>query len=300
MARDDVVPIIGAGANLCDRPDGDDWAPGRWLPSGSELARHLAEDYDYPHGDVDDLTRVSEYVDLSSGDGPLYRSLRDVFAREYQPTSLHRLLADVSIRLGSPRHLLVVTTNYDTLMEQAFAEVGEPYDVVVYQASGAHRGQLVHHRADGDIVPIDRPNENRDVSIADRSVVLKIHGAADPLEEGRDSYVVTEDHYIEYLAEASATRLIPVLLLAKMLRSHFLFLGYSLRDWNLRVILHQIFKERDLGYRSWAIQREPDLLDQGLWRRRDVEVLDVPLKDYVEELQRQLALQVQAQTRGSR
>ncbi len=34
-------------------------------------------------------------------------------------------------------------------------------------------------------------------------MILKIHGAVDRVDDGRrHSYVITEDHYIEYLAHA--------------------------------------------------------------------------------------------------
>jgi hypothetical protein len=126
---------------------------------------------------------------------------------------------------------------------------------------------------------IRRPNEYRDLSLEQRSVIRKIHGTVDRDDDRSDSYVITEDHYIEYLTHTQLSRWMPVLLLAKLLRSHFLFLGYGLRDWNLRVILHRIWSERDLGYRSWAIQRDPDPLDQELWGRRDVDIWDVPLSE---------------------
>ena len=50
----------------------------------------------------------------------------------------------------------------------------------------------------------------------------------------------------------------PVTLAAKLRKSHFLFLGYGLRDWNMRVILHRIAGEQRLTYKSWAIQRASD------------------------------------------
>jgi hypothetical protein len=196
---------------------------------------------------------------------------------------------------GRPqRHLLVVTTNYDDLLERAFDEAGEPYHVVIYRAAGEHRGRFIHRLPDGEDRVIDRPNEYGDLSLADRSAVLKIHGAADREDPDRDSYVITEDHYIEYLAQASATRIIPVQLLAKLLRSHFLFLGYRLRDWNLRVILNRIWGAQQLDLKSWAVQREPTVagvreVEEALWRDRgDVDLLYVPLKDYVERLEAEL------------
>ena len=68
-------------------------------------------------------------------------------------------------------------------------------------------------------------------------------------------------------------------LAAKLRKSHFLFLGYGLRDWNMRVILHRIAGEQRLTYKSWAIQRAPTDLDQKFWDRRDVDILDVDLDE---------------------
>jgi hypothetical protein len=117
-------------------------------------------------------------------------------------------------------------------------------------------------------------------------VILKMHGAVDRSEADApwDSYVITEDHYIEYLARTDLANLVPVTLAAKLRRSHFLFLGYSMRDWNLRVILHRIWGEQKLKYKSWAVQRGPSELDREFWELRGVDVLDVPLDEYVAAL----------------
>ena len=117
-----------------------------------------------------------------------------------------------------------------------------------------------------------------------RTVILKIHGAVDRATGERDSYVITEDHYIDFLTRTDISNLVPVLLAAKMRRSHFLFMGYSLRDWNLRVILHRIWGEQKLSYKSWAIQLNPQELDLRFWLKRDVDILNTRLEDYVAAL----------------
>jgi hypothetical protein len=71
-----VVPLLGAGANLCGRPDGVPWALGQFLPSGRELAESLAGHSRYPVGDDLDLLRVSQYVDAVLGEHALYEYLR--------------------------------------------------------------------------------------------------------------------------------------------------------------------------------------------------------------------------------
>ena len=70
--------------------------------------------------------------------------------------------------------------------------------------------------------------------------------------------MITEDHYIDYLARENAARLIPAYLMARMRTSHFLFLGYGMRDWNLRVILRSIWAEQTRRFTSWAIQLAPE------------------------------------------
>src|SRR5687768_3126361 len=88
-----VVPLLGAGVNLCGRTTDGPWQRGgRSLPSGGELAEHLAVSFDYPE-EGRDLVRVSQYVSVVLGDAPLYDELHDVFAADYEPTPLHRFLA---------------------------------------------------------------------------------------------------------------------------------------------------------------------------------------------------------------
>jgi hypothetical protein len=66
-------------------------------------------------------------------------------------------------------------------------------------------------------------------------------------------------------------------------------MGYSLRDWNLRVILQRIWTEQQRSYASWAIQENADALDQKFWSKHNVEILNVRLEDYVEQLTNRLS-----------
>src|SRR6266542_291106 len=234
-----VIPFLGAGANLCGRPEEHVWNPLRfdWLPSGKELAKYLAE----------------------------------------VPTILRR-------HLDPPPYQLIVTTNYDDVLERAFRQVDEPFDLVSYDAEGEYRGKFVHHPHEGETTTILDPNRYSELAVGKRTVILKIHGAVNRKDESRDSFVITEDHYIDYLARTDVSKLFPVTLVDKLRRSHCQFLGYGLQDWNLRVILNRIWGEEKLRSTSWAIQLNPDRLDQLLWSNRDVTILNVPLEDYIVKL----------------
>src|SRR5205085_3034638 len=90
---------------------------------------------------------------------------------------------------------------------------------------------------------IHRPNKYGDLPTTERAVILKIHGAVDRTNSDEDSFVITEDDYLDYLTRADISSLLPVSLAARLRKSHYLFLGYRLRDWNLPVILHRLWGE---------------------------------------------------------
>jgi hypothetical protein len=79
------------------------------------------------------------------------------------------------------------------------------------------------------------------LQFGERPVIAKIHGTIGRGMQDRDSFVITENHYIDYLSHTDIAQLIPVNIALRLRKSHFLFLGYSLNDWNLRVILHRLW-----------------------------------------------------------
>jgi DNA-binding SARP family transcriptional activator len=248
------------------------------------LAEQLANRFDYLEGDRE-LTRVAQFVSLTKGAGPLYEELQTLLTAAAAPTPVHRFFASLPPLLrerGLP-HQLLVTTSYDLALEQALLDANEEFDVVSYLPSGPNQGRFCHRDPSGETRVIEVPNTYAvELSLERRTVVLKLHGGLDRAAVSeRGSFVVTEDDYIGYLARGAVGSAIPVALAAKLQRSHFLFLGYGMRDWNLRVILHRIWGEQKLKYRSWAVQLRPSELDREFWEQRGVDVLDVPLDEYV-------------------
>jgi hypothetical protein len=295
LLKGKVVPVLGAGVNLCERPVDAVFKPGRYLPSGRELAAVLARDY--PMIKTRDLAQVAQYVAALAGQGPLYDDLHDVFDADYPPTRLHQFLARMSRRTRAAGRggMLLVTTNYDDSLERAFAAEGEPYELVTYIAEGKDRGRFRHFRADGKVTVIERPNKYNDLRLDRSSVIAKIHGAVDRRSH-LDSYVITEDHYIDYLTRADVGGLFPVHLGMKLRASHFLFLGYSLRDWNLRVMLYRLWAEQQgMTYNSWAVQVDPDPIDQRAWDERGVDILSVGCEDFVTALEGEVGKLLEAE-----
>jgi DNA-binding SARP family transcriptional activator len=253
----------------------------------AELAARLAQRFDYADNGFS-LPRVAQYVAVMKGSGPLYDELHALLDADAAPTPIHRFFASLPplLRERGVPHQLLVTTSYDLALEAAFLEAGEEFDVVSYIAAGPNRGKFCHISPNGTGRLIDLPNTYAtELSLEKRTVILKLHGQVDrgPDREW-ESFVVTEDDYIDYLSRSDVAGAVPVALAAKLRRSHFLFLGYTMGDWNLRVILNRLWSDQPLSYRSWAVQPKAQPLEREFWRRRDVDVHDLPLERYVETL----------------
>jgi hypothetical protein len=252
-----------------------------------DLTSRLAQRFDYVENGYG-LPRVAQYVSVMKGSGPLYDELHTLLDADAPPTPIHRFFAALPPLLrerGLP-HQLLVTTSYDLALEAAFLDAGEEFDVVSYIAAGRERGKFCHIRPDGTGRVVDLPNTYAtELSLEERTVILKLHGQVDRGPEREwESFVVTEDDYIDYLSHSDVAAAVPVGLAAKLRRSHFLFLGYTMADWNLRVVLNRLWSDHPLSYRSWAVQPEAKPLEREFWKRRDVDVQELALERYIELL----------------
>jgi len=233
-----------------------------------------------------ELATVAQWIAVMRGGSmPLYDELHEVFDRDFPITALHRFLAEVPglVRSHGGRPPLLVTTNYDDLIERSFSERGEPYDLVVYMAEREHHGNFFHQSPGGVLSLIENPKDYVAVNPDERSVVLKLHGFVNRREPGLDSYVITEDHYIEYLSRSDLDDLLPKLVAARLRNSHLLFLGYSLRDWNLRAILYQL-KQQATRSDWFAVRKDFDPAEEKTWERQGVAMIGMALEDYLAAL----------------
>jgi SIR2-like domain len=288
-----VIPFLGSGASLGGRASGAAWVKDRatFLPTAAELARHLAQMTRFPADEppnltaelaayfVPDLAKVAQYYSVVGGRDTLQRELHNIFNRDYSLTPLHALLADITMPL------LIVTTNYDDLIERAFNARGRPYDLVIHTTDPTFGYQLLwwEHgaREPGKV------NANKlDIDLQAVTVIYKMHGAVDRRQPTRDQYVITEDDYIDFLARMTKNKAIPSIFAEPFQTRHFLFLGYGLYDWNLRVVLNRIEKDlrRRKGITSWAIQYKPKPLEQRFWLERGVDVYNMTIEEFIKEL----------------
>jgi|tagenome__1003787_1003787.scaffolds.fasta_scaffold20953059_2 DNA-binding SARP family transcriptional activator len=288
-----AAPRVHGNADRAELPDvAAALLAGRLVPvlaAATDVAADLAGRFAYPPGEVMEISRVSQYAASVRGHGPLHDELRAHAAANGEPTSVHRFFATLPPLLrerGLP-HQLLVTTDYDGALERAFADAGEEVDVVAYLASGPHRGRFCHISPDGTVRVIEVPSEYAtELSLERRTVILRVRGRADTSSGEWESFVVTEDDHLEYLRRADVAAALPVGLAATLRRSHFLFLGYAVRDWCLRLVLGRVCPDTPLAYRSWAITPAPGPAERELWAAAGVDLLRAPLDDYVDALAR--------------
>jgi hypothetical protein len=281
LAAGRVVPFLGAGAPLYARnPTTTPWLRNNdaidYLPTASELAKYLARKTQLPDREHGELTKMAQYYEAVLGSDPLRRRLREIFSHQQPPTPLHDFLASV------PQPLLIVTTNYDDLMERALAAHGRPYHVV----ANVTDQDIVLWWHDGKSEPETVLPNLLDIELDETFVVYKIHGAIDRHPKRVGSYVITEDDYIEFLTRMTRHTVIPDIFAEPFQTRPFLFLGYGLYDWNLRVILNRIQEFRKHPkFRSWAIETMSKRVEQKLWKDRGVDVYDnLTLEQFVAEL----------------
>lgn len=285
------MPFLGAGASLVGRTPGAAFDSGNpaYLPSGFDLSVCLAEEVEFPAKDdweKGDLAKVCSYYVEMGGRKALRRRLRQMLGGDYEFGPLHQFLASVA----APQ--VIVVTNYDTLVEQAFIAAGKPYDLVIYPADRKDIASSVLWWPHGAAEPLPvKPNE-LDIDLSKNNVIYKMHGTVTRETEKWDNFVITEEDYVEFLSRMTTNTAIPSLFYPHFRERSFLFLGYSLRDWNLRVVLKNLSKHfasreasdgdnDDEVPPSWSIQLHPSELERRLWARKNVNIFDLSLDDFV-------------------
>jgi hypothetical protein len=280
-----VVPFLGAGASVFHRKLLNGAA---CPPSSVELAEHLAitaqlsadiEEYRQIRTDLPLVASYFEHVELDR-DG-LRDELKTVFDKDFEPNLLHKLLARVAAR----QSMLIITTNYDDMIERAFQDAKVPYHLVVTAIEDL---QVKFQEPGGNqLSPVDP--QTLKISLKHASIIYKMHGSIDRTcnQPSDDHFVITEEDYVAFLGSV----LVPPAISALFMTRRFLFLGYSLRDWNFRVMLSQRLQDAGKLKKSWAIQYKPNLIEMKLWEKKNVEIFDMDLLDFSNELTAQVETQ---------
>ena len=153
---------------------------------------------------------------------------------------------------------IYLTTNYDDFMEHELISIGKEPIMMYPTWHPGLEGFSEQVIGDKEIKPsISRP------------IVYHLHGHWDVPE----SILITEDDYINFLSAINNPDLLPIYCRQALLGGPLLFVGYSLRDWNIRVLLKQ--RSRDQFYPSYAIMPHPKNPGLAKFLEKDLSSRDV-------------------------
>ncbi|MGD0339948.1 MAG: SIR2 family protein [Bacteroidota bacterium] len=219
------TPFLGAGAS---QP---------YLPLGGDIAERWVEEYKCPLPGCRDLPRVAQFLAVRKNPMfPKNQIVREFFSNMKLPDfdqqdEPHGILADLPLPI-------YVTTNYDHFMFHALSKRHKNPKLEVC------RWNTILQKEKSIFDEKFEPN-------SENPVVFHLHGHF----ENAQSLVLTEDDYLYFLVnlEKDEKKLVPSPIVKAFTGSSLLFLGYSLSDWDFRVLFQGIVMGMEKSLREFSI-----------------------------------------------
>jgi hypothetical protein len=231
------TPFLGAGVNY------------GILDLGAQVAKKLAEKYNYPFEDTSDLIRVAQFIAVTEDPMCAKEEILELLKNQLEQWQKTVTLPDFFKAPDEPLSILAelpfpiyMTTNYDDLIVKALmAWQKDPKRELCRWNESVKKVTSVFDSPDGFEPTPANP------------VVFHLHGH----DEVKESLVLTEDDYINFLVNISKEeRLLPLRISQALSGSSLIFIGYALADWNFRVLFKGLISsmEDSLRYMNVAVQ----------------------------------------------
>jgi len=250
VSRGECILFLGAGVHYPPPADSPYQYPAEHRPPlGRAFSEMLALKCGFaerfPRDSTGNLQRVALYYESLRNRNALVNEVRDAVLVGRRPSPALRALA----RLPFP---LVITTNYDQLFETALRDVGKTPLVSVYNKTG------------------DEPTRDYPGNLnANEPFVVKIHGDV----QSPESIVVTDEDYIQFvlrMSDKEAYNPVPLTFRFFFTKWPTLFVGYSLLDYNLRLLFKTLRWKIDPSNipDTYSVDLYPDPLILDIWYNR--------------------------------
>ena len=217
------TPFLGAGACY------------GVLPLAREIAKDWSREYASPMTDCDDLARVAQFLaiqfDPMFPKEELLENFQSVSPPDFRAQDEpHGILADLPLPV-------YMTTNYDDFMVKALKDRNrDPKREFCRWNKYIKEEPSVFDT--GFRPTVANP------------VVFHLHGH----NEASESMVLTEDDYLTFLVNISRDQnIIPPRILEAFTGSSLLFIGYSLADWDFRVLFPGLVNATDPNLRRISV-----------------------------------------------
>jgi hypothetical protein len=216
------------------------------------VAKKWSEQYNYPFTDGTDLARVARYLTVEYGDAE-YASSKYVEELTNVPAPNFDDPKDPYTTLAKLPLPVYVTTNYDDFMERA----------LINQKRDVKRDLCKWVRGLDETSPLAEQSFQPNVA---NPVVFHLYGYM----QNQQSMALSEDDYFQFLINVSTDpELIPKRIQQAIGGTSLLLLGYSLEDWDFRILFHLLagYLKNSASRTHLAVQLSPSSTDANIKQR---------------------------------
>lgn len=245
-----VVLFLGAGASYGANSDIEPKTP----PNGVALAKLLANKFLGGQAADKSLSLVAEYCNATADVRTVQRFISELFGR-FEPGTFHK-------KIASFRWVALATTNYDQILEKAYA--ANPLRVQTP-------------------VPVLRNVDRVDQELRENNKValLKLHGCVTMADDDQIPMILTIDQYVTH--KVGRDRLFNRF---SELAGEYtvVFVGYQLEDPNIRGILLGLDVPGMSRPMHYVVTPGASDLDKKVWAGKKITSLDGTFQELIETL----------------
>jgi hypothetical protein len=253
-------------------------------PTPDTIALELARQVGY-QGYAQSLSMIAEYYQMKPeyGRSSLLRNFNRIIARADADVSLYRLLAKIE------HPLLLISSNYDWLLEQCLHRSGKKYAVlshIIDKKQGQAIGSLIVQRCDEDTqhcLPQEQELSSMKLLETGYSLIYKMRGYS-PRPPGEDlscggALTLAEENYFTFARHMES-------LIPKYLVNHFsgrglFFLGHRPQQWEERLLVNALLDIRRENERPCVVTEDEDAFIRAYWDSRGVNRWSMSLGAFV-------------------
>ena len=218
----------------------------------NSIAKKWAAEYNYPFADGADVARVARFLNVEYGDaeyasGKYVEELAKLPAPNFDdPNEPYNILAKLPLPI-------YITTNYDDMMERALLK----------NHRDVKQDLCKWVKSLEDTSPLAEQGFQPNVA---NPTVFHLYGYT----QTQQSMVMSEDDYSQFLINVSKDQeLIPKRIQQAITGTSLLLLGYSLEDWDFRILFHFLagYLKNSTSKTHVAVQLSPNASTDDLKQR---------------------------------
>jgi len=208
----------------------------------------------------DNLQRISWFYELRFQRAALVDRVSESVEQGKKPSAIVRALAEIDFPI-------VITTNYDRLFEQALGLLGKKVSPIIYNPERSE--QTV------DLRGVPKKGQ-------DERWLFKIHGCTSAPE----SIVITDEDYIRFVMRMNDSEdfhPVPQKIRTQLAEWPALFVGYSLLDYNLRLLFRTLRWRIKPALRpaTFSLDLSPDMLIEATYGAAESQLAKEPLVRFI-------------------